>query len=227
MVPSCILPAGSTSGKENSGNPVSLEVDFSGSGTPTAVVTPTPPTEIGKGEIFFGRILSMEDAAGGITGSNVSGTIPVTISFNKTRNVWEVKGSNLGAGSTEYHATKPSKIDCTAVYTVDITLSGVLVPLGGLIEDKGAGCYTQLYTTEDWERTDATCSTHLGNASDMFDETIMNTYGPTKINLVAGGEANEIKDLSGALLHTHWKIETLTLPLSTGCMAGEVILQSK
>jgi hypothetical protein len=190
--------------------------------TSTPSLTPTPITEKGKGEMYHFNTVNMVDANQGIMSSIAEGTIPFTITHNPKSGVWEVKGSRLAAGTTEYDASKPSKISCSATWNVELTLSAILVPAGVLITDK-EGCYMQLSIVEDWEKIEATCSTHLGTASGLWDADVMNTHGPFKFNLIEGEQKNQYYKFQGGSVDSTWRIETLDVPTDTGCAAGVTV----
>lgn len=163
--------------------------------------------------------MSMEDFNHGLTLSNVTGTIPFTITHNAKKGVWEVKGSSLGAGVTEYNTSKPSKVSCNATWNVELTLSGILVPYDTLIADK-AGCWMQLSIEEEWKQIEASCSTHLGTASGQMDEVVGNSYGPKKFLLNIGEEVKDMQSGPGWNQASIWRIESLDVPLITGCIEG-------
>ncbi len=119
----------------------------------------------------------------------------------------------------EYHTSTPSQVDCSGIWSVDVTASGTMVPMGGLIADPNDGCYVMVSVTEVWEKIVASCSTHLGNAEGIFQNENFFSHDPVKLYLINGNQFNSPLDSqpgwNQALSYT---MKNLDVPLSTGCM---------
>ena len=185
---------------------------------PTTAPSPTIVYKDGTANITLFRTLSATTSNSGTIASTVEGTMPITIIFNKDKKVWEVKGSsNRGVGTTEF--INP-ECDCSATWYVDFTVSGVLVPMGGLIAEPDDGCYIQVYINENWERYDAACNCTMGKAVAEAPPEQM-YFGPMKMYLVENFEIGENQSAGNAMLISRWLLKDLDIPIATGCMAGD------
>lgn len=209
-VSACSLPTVGDKGIPDSGNPPGQ--------TGSLAYTPTAINEEGKGEILFWRVFDMTDTVGGVMTSSVNVTIPFTLRYSSSRSVWELKGNTLGTATMEYHTTKPSQVDCGGTWSVDVTASGVMVPMGGLIANKNDGCYVMVSVTEAWEKIVASCSTHLGNAEGIFQDENFFSHNPVKLYLINGSQINSLDSQPGWNQALSWTMQKLDVPLSTGCM---------
>jgi hypothetical protein len=150
----------------------------------------------------------------------VTGTIPFKIQYNQEKKVPEVKGTGLGAGTTKF--TSPN-CDCSATWGVEFTVSGTLVPSGGLIaEGSEGGCYIQIHITEDWGIYDAVCNCDMGSAMVQESPGIM-YFGPFKFDLINGAEVLELQSQGNTSWAYRWAVQKLDVPLASGCVAGETI----
>jgi hypothetical protein len=177
-------------------------------------------TETGKGEISYFRNLSSGPASQ-LLSSTVTGLIPFKISFSSTKSVWEVKGTSLGAWKTEFNASAPTKVFCSGTGTVEFTLTGVLVPMGGLIAE--GGCFIQVNFREDWGTEEVTCNTNLGSTKGLFENVTLYVFGPVKFGLIEGDQRNDIQNTPQMVQITTWKIQNLNIPQATGCLVGSTI----
>lgn len=219
LLPSCNSPAGNNNGASNFQNVSGQVITRIPLMTSTPSLTPSPITEKGKGIISHFNATSIVDFNQGVTDSSVRGTIPFTIIHNAKKGVWEVKGSSFGAGVTEYNTIKPTKVSCSATWNVELTLSGLVVPYDTLIANK-AGCWMQLSIVEEWNQIEASCSTHLGSASGLVDQVVGISYGPMKFPLNIGETITDKQSGAGWYQTSIWRIESLDVPLVTGCIEG-------
>jgi len=212
LVAACNSPIGNKNGalifKDASGRVITREPLITWTPSPT----PTPITETGKGEILHVTVVNYTDFTQGVLQSTVNGVIPFSIVHNAKRGVWEVKGSSIGEGITEYDTSKPAKVHCKATWNVELTLSGILVPFNELIADK-EGCWMQVGIVEEWKKIEGSCSTNLGTASGLVDEVDGNTHGPLKFKLYNGFEVKQLAPNLTSL----WRLQNLVLPSGIGC----------
>ena len=187
---------------------------------PTAAPSPTIVYKEGAANITILRVLEAQSSNSGVLSHNTEGTVPVTIRYNQDKNVWEVKGSSdRGVGRTEF--INP-ECNCLANWTIEFTVSGVLVPMGGLIAEPDDGCYVQITINEDWERFDATCNCSMGSAiAELEPEQLY--FGPMKMYLVEGFEINEMETMANTSWIYRWLIKDFDVPVATGCVAGDPI----
>jgi hypothetical protein len=197
--------------------PASIEPTSSPQPTPSP--SPTIEYQDGKANIDITRTLATTSSNFGVISHSVTGTVPVTIKFNQEKQVWEVKGSNLGAGETQF--TNP-ECNCQATWGVEFTVSGVLVPMGGLISEPDEGCYVQIYINEDWEQYDAACNCTIGQ-SVVETQPEQMQFGPLKLGLEENFSTAENETIGDTAWEYRWMIKDLDVPLATGCVAGEGI----
>jgi hypothetical protein len=184
---------------------------------PTAGPTATIIYEEGKANIEITRLFSSTSSNSGTIIHSVDGTVPVTFKFNKEKSVWEMKGTNFGAGTTEF--TNP-ECKCASTWIVEITISGVFVPPGALIAepDPYDGCYVKFTSSEAWEKSDASCNCTIGSYM-IETEPEQLSFGPMKLILEDGKSVGEIGEIGNTTWQNIWRLKELDVPDDLNCIA--------
>lgn len=180
------------------------------------------PVGSGLGELTVYRFDGFEDANGGVTESTLNGTIPFSIDYNKNEKVWKVLGiGGVGTTITSYNATKPQAINCKSTWNVEFTLTGVLVPIEGMITDRvgeGTGCYLLITTSEKWGDYEGSCVTAIsGYAQSQGQQDVMYDFGPFKFKLINGESVHQDNIVTGVMSTYKWTLKNLIIPPSSGC----------
>jgi hypothetical protein len=182
-------------------------------------ITPTVPHESGSGELLVQRVQT-----GAVNNANythsVEATVPLTIQHSTKNSVFEVKGKGVGKGSIQL---EHPNAQCSSTWAVDFTISGTLVPYGGLIAEPDEGCYMQLHITEDWEIQNVSCDVDIIGKVVVTQNDSPFYFGPLKLPLVDDEQTGDQGSAGGTFWDFIWTIKNLDVPLETGCIAGQII----